>query len=133
MTPRPPIVAAIIVHHGRVLLVRRRVSEGALSWQFPAGECEPGEVPFTTAAREVMEEVGLIVTPRVLIGERDHPATGRHMIYVGCTAGIDAAKLVDDEELAELAWCDWIDLHAKIPHGLFDPVEVYLRQSLLTA
>jgi 8-oxo-dGTP diphosphatase len=112
------------------LLVRRRVREGSLSWQFPAGECEPGEEPFTTAAREVMEEVGLTVTPSILIGARDHPATGRHMIYVGCTADTDTATLVDDEELAELAWCDWSGLHAKIPNGLFDPVQVYLRQSL---
>ena len=40
---RPGIAAAIVVHEGRVLMVRRRVSEGQLSWQFPAGEVEPGE------------------------------------------------------------------------------------------
>lgn len=39
---RPGIAAAIVVHEGRVLMVRRRVSEGQLSWQFPAGEVEPG-------------------------------------------------------------------------------------------
>lgn len=33
---RPGIAAAIVVHEGRVLMVRRRVSEGQLSWQFPA-------------------------------------------------------------------------------------------------
>lgn len=130
MTLRPPVVAAIIVHRGRALLARRRVSEGILSWQFPAGECEPGEEPFATAAREVTEEVGLTVTPTVLIGERDHPTTGRRMIYVGCTTDTDIATLVDEEELAELAWCDWTDLHTKIPHGLFEPVDVFLRQSL---
>src|SRR4051812_992249 len=35
MNDRPPIAAAIIVDDGRVLLVRRRVEEGLLSWQFP--------------------------------------------------------------------------------------------------
>jgi len=37
---QPVISAAIIVSDGRLLLVQRRVSEGALSWQFPveAGE-----------------------------------------------------------------------------------------------
>jgi 8-oxo-dGTP diphosphatase len=40
---RPGIAAAIVVWNGRVLLVRRRVREGELSWQFPAGEIEPGE------------------------------------------------------------------------------------------
>jgi hypothetical protein len=40
---RPAIAAAIIVSNGHVLLVRRRLTEGSLSWQFPAGEVEPGE------------------------------------------------------------------------------------------
>jgi len=127
---RPPIVAAILVHEGRTLLVRRRISEGSLSWQFPAGEREHGETPFNTAAREVMEEVGLLVEPTTLIGEREHPATGRQMIYVGCVAEDDSATLVDAEELAELAWCDWPDLIMKIPNGLFAPVADYLQKSL---
>ncbi|GLV85671.1 hypothetical protein Slala03_53600 [Streptomyces lavendulae subsp. lavendulae] len=32
--------AAIVVHEDRVLWVRRRVAEGNLSWQFPAGKAE---------------------------------------------------------------------------------------------
>jgi ADP-ribose pyrophosphatase YjhB (NUDIX family) len=35
---KPPVAAAIITNDGHVLLVRRRVSEGTLSWQFPAGD-----------------------------------------------------------------------------------------------
>ncbi|MBO1413526.1 NUDIX hydrolase, partial [Streptomyces sp. FH025] len=41
----PGIAVAIVVQDGRVLMVRRRVAEGQLSWQFPAGEIEPGESP----------------------------------------------------------------------------------------
>ncbi|HEY8982450.1 MAG TPA: NUDIX domain-containing protein, partial [Streptomyces sp.] len=40
---RPEIAAAVIVRGGRVLLVRRRVAEGELVWQFPAGKVEVGE------------------------------------------------------------------------------------------
>jgi 8-oxo-dGTP diphosphatase len=40
---RHAIAAAVIVSNGRVLLVRRRVQEGRLSWQFPAGKVELGE------------------------------------------------------------------------------------------
>lgn len=40
---QPGVAAAVIVHEGRVLMVRRRVSEGSLSWQFPARKVEPGE------------------------------------------------------------------------------------------
>lgn len=48
---RPAIAAAVVVHEGRVLIVRRRVSEGRLSWQFPAGAVEPGEAREEAAVR----------------------------------------------------------------------------------
>lgn len=37
------VAAAVVVSNGRVLLVRRQIAEGELSWQFPAGKVEPGE------------------------------------------------------------------------------------------
>jgi ADP-ribose pyrophosphatase YjhB (NUDIX family) len=49
---QPPIAAAIIVRDGKVLLVRRRVREGTLSWQFPAGAIEADETPGQAAIRE---------------------------------------------------------------------------------
>ena len=55
---RPAIAAAIAVKEGRVLMVRRRVAEGELSWQFPAGEVEPGETGEQAAVREAAEESG---------------------------------------------------------------------------
>ncbi len=127
---RPSIVAAIIVHNGRVLLVRRRISEGSLSWQFPAGEQEPGEEPFTTAAREVLEEVGLSVHPQTVIGQRIHPGSKRHMIYVGCAAETDVARLVDEDELAELAWCTRSELAIKITTSLYEPVTDHLQRKV---
>ena len=55
------IASAITVHEGRVLLVRRRVKEGSLSWQFPGGEIEEGEAANDAAVRETREETGLEV------------------------------------------------------------------------
>ncbi|OSY52628.1 RNA pyrophosphohydrolase [Streptomyces fradiae ATCC 10745 = DSM 40063] len=60
---RPGIAAAIVVNEGRVLMVRRRVSEGQPSWQFPAGEVEPREAREDAAVRETQEETGLTVRP----------------------------------------------------------------------
>ncbi|GIF01786.1 NUDIX hydrolase [Paractinoplanes rishiriensis] len=54
-----PIAAAVIVDDGRVLLVRRRVYEGRLSWQFPAGKVEPGESPDAAAVREPLKKRAL--------------------------------------------------------------------------
>src|SRR5262249_59753615 len=83
-TLRRSIVAAVIVADGRVLLVRRRVREGTLLWQFPAGEIESGETVEAAASREMREEVGLRVAPTEVIGERGHPSPGRPMGYLAC-------------------------------------------------
>ena len=52
----PAIAAAVIAHEGKVLLVKRRVKEGSLSWQFPAGAIETGESATQAATREAKEE-----------------------------------------------------------------------------
>ncbi|AIA03459.1 NUDIX hydrolase [Streptomyces noursei] len=127
---RPGIAAAIIVHEGRVLMVRRRISEGQLSWQFPAGEVEPGEAREDAAVRETQEETGLNVSVVKLLGERVHPATGRLMSYTACEVVSGTAHVADDEELAELAWVVHDEIHEYVPYGLFEPVQQYLDAAL---
>jgi 8-oxo-dGTP diphosphatase len=124
--PRPPIAAAVIVNDGRVLLVRRRIKEGSLSWQFPAGEMEEGESPGATAVRETREEIGLCVAETKLLGKRVHPVTGRTMIYVACDVVSGDARVVDEDELAELAWSDRATLYEYVPYGLHESVQEYL-------
>lgn len=123
---RPGIAAAIVVHENRVLLVRRRVKEGQLSWQFPAGEIEVGETPEQAAVRETREEVGLTVEVVGSLGARVHPKTGRRMSYAACTVVSGAAYVADADELAELAWVALVDIPGFVPYGLFEPVQTYL-------
>lgn len=127
---RPGIAAAIIVHEGRVLMVRRRISEGKLSWQFPAGEVEPGETREDAAVRETKEETGLNVSAVELLGERVHPATGRLMFYTACEVLSGTAHVADTEELAELAWVAHDQIPEYVPYGLFGPVQEYLDATL---
>ncbi|MFE7298055.1 NUDIX hydrolase [Streptomyces sp. NPDC057579] len=127
---RPGIAAAIIVHEGRVLMVRRRISEGKLSWQFPAGEVEPGETREDAAVRETKEETGLNVSAVKLLGERVHPATGRRMSYTACEVLSGTAHVADTEELAELAWVAHGQIPDYVPYGLFGPVQEYLDAAL---
>ncbi|MFC0596790.1 NUDIX hydrolase [Streptomyces palmae] len=127
---RPSIAAAIVVHEGRVLMVRRRVSEGQLSWQFPAGEVEPGEAREDAAVRETLEETGLTVTAVKLLGERVHPKTGRLMSYAACEVLGGTAHVADTEELAELAWVARSEIPQYVPYGLFGPVQEYLDATL---
>lgn len=128
---RPGIAAAIIVHEGRVLMVRRRISEGKLSWQFPAGEVEPGETREDAAVRETKEETGLNVSAVELLGERVHPATGRLMSYTACEVLSGTAYVADTEELAELAWVAHGEIPEYVPYGLFEPVQEYLDAALV--
>ncbi|MCM8555490.1 NUDIX hydrolase [Streptomyces sp. STCH 565 A] len=127
---RPGIAAAIVVHEGRVLMVRRRVSEGQLSWQFPAGEVEPGEAREDAAVRETQEETGLTVAAVKLLGERVHPKTGRLMSYMACEVLGGTAYVADTEELAELAWVAHGEIPQYVPYGLFEPVQHYLDAAL---
>jgi 8-oxo-dGTP diphosphatase len=129
-TGKPSIAAAVIVRGRRALLVRRRVREGSLSWQFPAGEVELGESYEDAAVRETLEEVGLRVVSTELLGQRVHPGTGRDMVYIACRVAGGPARVADPDELAEVAWADLRDLRLYIPHGLFQPVQDYLDSVL---
>lgn len=128
---RPGIAAAVVVQDGAVLMVRRRVAEGQLSWQFPAGEIEQGESPEQAAVRETFEEVGMNVTVLKLLGERVHPTTGRSMSYVACAVESGTPRVADEEELAELAWVQHAQIPEHVPYGLFDPVQAYLDAALI--
>lgn len=129
---RPGIAAAIVVNEGRVLMVRRRVSEGQLSWQFPAGEVEPGEAREDAAVRETQEETGLTVAAVKLLGERVHPKTGRLMSYTACEVLGGTAHVADTDELAELAWVAHGKIPEYVPYGLFEPVQDYLDTTLVS-
>jgi 8-oxo-dGTP pyrophosphatase MutT (NUDIX family) len=127
---RAPIAAAIIIKDGQVLMVRRQVKEGELSWQFPAGEVEPGESGDDAAARETQEETGLTVRAAGQLGSRIHPNTGRTMLYIACEVIGGTAHVADQEELAEVAWCDRATLTANVPYPIYGPVQDYLDANL---
>ncbi|MFF4342813.1 NUDIX hydrolase [Kitasatospora sp. NPDC001540] len=124
------IAAAIVVQEGRLLMVRRRIGEGQLSWQFPAGEIESGESPEQAAVRETAEETGLGVVAVKLLGERVHPKTGRLMTYTACEVVSGTAEVVDTEELDALAWVALAEIPEYVPYGLFEPVQEYLNVTL---
>jgi mutator protein MutT len=127
---RPAIAAALIVKDGQVLLVRRRVAEGELSWQFPAGEVESGETPEDAAVREAAEETSLTVAAAKRLGERVHPNTGRTMVYVACDVVSGTARVGDEDELAEVCWCDRAALTERVPYPFYGPVQDYLDSTL---
>lgn len=129
-TEIPAVAAAVIVHDGRVLLIRRAMEEGSLRWQFPAGKVELGETAEAAAARETREETGLTVAPLRVLGARVHPGTGRRMVYVACRVASGVAHPASLREVAEVAWADRGQLADLIPGGVYGPVQAYLDGAL---
>lgn len=126
--PGPAIVAAIVTSSLGVLVGRR--NDGKPPWTFIAGEVEPGESPEDAAVREVKEETGCLVRVGEIIGERDHPATGRHMIYMAAHPIHGTDVFVGDEaELAEVRWVGLAEADDLLP-GMYGPVRDYLVRTL---
>lgn len=123
---KPAIAAAVVVRAGHLLLVRRRVPEGTLSWQLPAGAVEQGETFAQAAVRETAEEAGLTVKAAEVLGERVHPATGRLLGYVACAVVSGTAHVASAEEVADVAWVTLDRLRDYVPLGFAPMVQDYL-------
>jgi ADP-ribose pyrophosphatase YjhB (NUDIX family) len=54
-------IGAVIVHEGRVVLVKRRFDPLAGQWSIPGGAVEAGETLDACVAREMAEETGFVV------------------------------------------------------------------------
>jgi 8-oxo-dGTP diphosphatase len=118
--PDRPIVGvgAVIIHEGRVVLVKRGSPPLQGEWSLPGGVVELGETLRAAAEREAREETGLIVKAgevlevldRIIPGERGAPQYHYVLIDFLCTveggelrAGGDAAAVrwAAEEELEE--------------------------------
>jgi 8-oxo-dGTP diphosphatase len=79
--PQTPLVGvgAVVVHEGRVLLVRRGSEPLKGHWTLPGGVLEVGETLVEGVVREVREETGLLVEPLELVElvDRIHREAGR--------------------------------------------------------
>ena len=127
--PAQPMVAAIVTSDRGVLVGRR--NDGKPPWTFIAGEVEPGERPADAAIREVKEETGLEVRAGRVIGERDHPKTKRHMIYMAAepVRGTDVF-VGDEDELAEVRWVSLAEADELMGGMIFGPVHEHLEREL---
>ena len=58
MTRLIQVTAAIIFHHGRVLIAQRAQDDRMAGlWEFPGGKVESGETPMECLQRELFEEL----------------------------------------------------------------------------
>lgn len=113
MTGRIFVSAAVITDaEGRVLVVRKR---GTRVFMQPGGKPEPGESAAEALARELHEEVGLIVAPAALepLGTFESAAAnepGHRVIAAAFRTTAQPADLSPRAEIEELRWITPADI-----------------------
>lgn len=120
------VTAAIIIEGGRVLIARRPPGgrhPGA--WEFPGGKVEPGETPEVCLARELDEELGIIVKVGEKLAEIRHVYPDRAIDLQAFECTIESGR-PRDLACSEHAWVKSGDL------GAYDllPADVKLLEAL---
>lgn len=116
----PGAVAILAWDGDRLAMVRQwRHATGQVLLEIPAGTLEPGELPATTARRELAEEVGLAAATWVT-GPRFYTAPGfcdevMHL-YLATELSEETAD-GDEDELLEPSWMSLPDALTAIEDG----------------
>ncbi len=112
--PRPGVgVGAAILRGGKLLLVLRLREPEAQHWGLPGGKVDWGEGVRAACAREIMEELGLTITPGALLCMADTIDAGDGMhwtapVYLVEDCVGDPAVMEPDK----MGGCGWFPLDA---------------------
>jgi A/G-specific adenine glycosylase len=119
--PHVTVTAAVIRRNGRVLLAQRP-SKGLLGglWEFPGGTLEESDADLKTClAREIEEELGVLVKINETFGEYNHAYTHFRMTLFAFLCeildGLEPQALASDK----LVWAELEDL-PNFPMGKVD-------------
>lgn len=104
------VVAALIVHDGRIFATQRGYGDWKGYWEFPGGKVEPGETPEEALTREIREELAteIRVERYVTTIEWDYPAFHLSMRCYLCSVLSGSLTLLEHEAAA---WLDRDHLH----------------------
>jgi 8-oxo-dGTP diphosphatase len=138
--PERPIVGvgAVILHEGKVVLVKRRYEPLAGRWSLPGGALELGETLEEGVAREIEEETGLKVAvgPVIEVFDRITTDEAKHVRYhfvlvdylcwpVGGALG--AGSDVDEAIAVDVSRLEGFDLTPKAEAVIVRGVEMHRR------
>ena len=136
--PRPTLGAiAVVVHDGQTLLVQRRNSPNAGQWGFPGGHVELGEAALQAAARELLEETGVVAEPTGyltnvdVIGRGDDGLIQYHYLLAAVRCTYISGTPVADDDAMDAAWVSIEDVFSK-DRPLSENVAEVLRLALGT-
>ena len=108
------VVAAVIVHNGRLFATQRGYGEWKDYWEFPGGKVEAGETREEALRREIREELETEVSVDSFLCtvDYDYPSFHLTMHCYRCSILSDSLHLVEHEaarwlaadELKEVGW-----------------------------
>ena len=128
--PQTPLVGvgAVVVHEGRVLLVRRGNEPLKGHWTLLGGLLELGESVVEGVARETREETGLVVEPLELVEliDRIHREAGRvryHYVIADYLCRVTGGELRAASDADQVRWVERAEWNSHSALAL-DPITV---------
>lgn len=97
-------VGAVVVHEGRLLLVRRGKEPGKGLWSLPGGRLELGEHLVEAVRREVAEETGLEVSVQDLLGIHEVVGDPHYVVLDHVATVVGDPTPAAGEDAAEVRW-----------------------------
>ena len=110
-------VGAVVLHEGRVLMVRRGGQPSSGRWSLPGGLVELGETTEEAACREIAEECGCTIRLAGVAGVVDRivrDAEGRvryHYVLVDYLAYPESAEITAGSDAADACWVEVDRVH----------------------
>ncbi len=108
------VVAAVILHEGRIFATQRGYGDWKDWWEFPGGKMESGETPEEALKREIREELATDIGVDDLIEtiEWDYPKFHLTMHCYWCHVEMgslslqehEAAKWLGKDDLLSVKW-----------------------------
>ena len=121
----PKVAAAVLVEKDETVLLVRRVNEPRRGyWTLPAGFINAGEDPAAAAARECLEETGLIVEVTGLVDiipGREHPRGADFVIVY--RAMVTGGDLQAGDDADDVSWFS----RAELPPLAFRATRIVLQ------
>jgi 8-oxo-dGTP pyrophosphatase MutT (NUDIX family) len=123
----PVSVKGVVIRDGKVILLRNERDE----WELPGGKLEPSESPEQCLARELEEELGLVIEPESILDSWIYTIVpGVHVLVItyGCLESpLDEALLSDEHK--ELRWFQLAEIDTlNMPEGYKASIKSWLAR-----
>jgi acetyl-CoA carboxylase carboxyl transferase subunit beta len=109
MTPapgEPPLVGVgvVLVEDGRILLVQRGHEPAKGMWAIPGGKISKGESLRAAAAREALEETGLVVEVGDVVWAGEHMSEHGHIVLIDFLGSVVGGSLSPGDDADQAEW-----------------------------